>query len=119
MRTSFFAFILWATAAIGSASPVKADNHLNCQAYAETVMQSVRHSIGLGCDFNTAQWVNDYNFHFNWCNQKTTQIHHLGEQQNIRAAQLEQCKAKVKIRDADLRKKQVYCNQYAKQAQKI
>ncbi len=82
-------------------------------------MKSVRHGNALGCDFTTPQWRNDYNFHFNWCNQKTTQIHHLGEQQNIRAAQIEQCKLKVKAKDADLRKKQVYCNQYAKEAQKI
>ncbi len=97
-------------------SGAHAHGHLNCNAYANSVINQAKKSIGLGCGFSGPVWSTDYNFHFNWCNQNTTQIHHLGEQENIRAAQMQQCLANVKTKDQQHRKKEKGCLAYAKKA---
>lgn len=97
----------------------QAHSHLNCHAYANSVVAQAKKNIGLGCGFSGPVWSTDYSFHFNWCNQNTTQIHHLGEQENIRAAQMQQCLQKVKTKDQKFRNKQEYCLKYAKEAQDL
>lgn len=100
-------------------SQVYAHSHLNCQAYAQAVVNQAKKNIGLGCGFSGPVWSTDFNFHFNWCNQNTTRIHHLGEQENIRAAQMNQCLVKVKKKDQLHRRRELYCVKYAKKAQKL
>lgn len=112
--------IALATLASGfSTLNAQAHNHLNCHAYAKAVIAQVKKNIGLGCGFSGPVWSSDYNFHFNWCNQNTTQIHHLGEQENIRKGQMQQCLAKVKLKDQNHRAKEKACLKYAKKAVKL
>jgi len=102
-----------------STAQVQAHSHLNCHAYAQSVVNQAKKNIGLGCGFSGPVWSTNYNFHFNWCNQNTTRIHHLGEQENIRAAQMGQCLTKVKAKDQKHRLKEKMCLKYAKAAQKL
>lgn len=73
-------------------SPVSANSHLNCHAYAQSVLDQVNENAKFGCGFTGPVWSTDFNFHVNWCNQSETQIHHLGEEQAIRTSALTQCK---------------------------
>ena len=94
-----------------------ANNHLNCQAYAQSVISQVSENNKWGCGFSGPQWSPDFNFHFNWCNQATTQIHHLGEQENFRKSALQQCK--ITKPGSGVRPANAYneagCDSYAKQ----
>jgi hypothetical protein len=94
-----------------------AHSHLNCQAYAQSVVDYAKQNIGLGCGFSGPVWSTDFNFHFNWCN--GVQMADLTREDRNRQAAMNQCKAEVKVKDDLNRNRQKYCLKYANQAQEL
>jgi len=92
MKTLIIGVAGMAAVIFAGSTSASANSHLNCQAYAQSVIDQVNESTRFGCGFSGPIWSTDFNFHVNWCNQNTTQMHHLTEQQAIRNAALHQCK---------------------------
>ena len=62
--------------------PVAANSHLNCQAYAQSVIDQTNENAKWGCGFTGRRWSTDYNLHVNWCN--SAQMVNLTNEQNAR-----------------------------------
>jgi hypothetical protein len=117
MRNLFIVLSGLASATVGNTTIAQANSHLNCQVYAQSVIDQANENAKFGCGFSGPVWSTDFNFHVNWCNQNTTQMHHLTEQQAIRTAALSQCK--LTKPGSGMRPANAYdeqgCDSYAKQ----
>lgn len=92
-----------------------ADNHLNCQAYAQSVINLANENARFGCGFTGQAWSTDYNMHLNWCNSQ--QMADLTREDKNRKKALHQCKLTKPgsgVRPANAYSEKE-CHNYAKQ----
>ncbi len=87
------------------ATPVNAEPHLNCAAYASAAVAQYEHAKALGCGFGGGRWSANYNGHFNWCKQAGVTISMVSTEDHLRKQGLQQCGSKT-----------AQCNTYAKNA---
>lgn len=70
----------------------RADQNLNCDAYAQAAIAQSQEAAKLQCGFGGPGWVNDYGAHFNWCRSNGVGIMDVSREDQNRAAALAQCK---------------------------
>jgi hypothetical protein len=117
MKTSIFVLAGLAAAVLGNANSANANSHLNCDVYAQSVIDQVNENAKWGCGFSGPVWSTDYNFHKNWCNENSTQMQDLTKGQSFRASAIQQCKITKPgsgVRPANAYDEQG-CDSYAKQ----
>ncbi len=96
-------------------TPSNANSHLNCLAYAQSVIDLANENAKWGCGFSGPRWSTDYKLHLNWCN--GVQMVDLTNEDKARKSQLQQCK--LTKPGSGVRPANSYdeagCNNYAKQ----